>query len=226
MSKTTFGNICFYILSDNRSLRQSLLFLIESNLGERFSHHEKPFLFFSGDQKAARMDLYLVDGRCLNKNALNEQLISFERTLPAGDSSTRVILFNAPAKLASGELLSLPIVWGIFFQDDSKSAFLTGLCSIATGRKRLSLPQLQPVFEKPGAMDRMNEDAIWPLSPREYEIMGLVSSGRSNADISAELEISLHTVKTHLYNIYKKIDVPNRFQATLWALAHFSYLTR
>jgi LuxR family transcriptional regulator of csgAB operon len=45
----------------------------------------------------------------------------------------------------------------------------------------------------------------------------MVASGASNGEIADALNISYHTVKTHLNNIYKKIDTPNRFQAALWA---------
>jgi len=54
------------------------------------------------------------------------------------------------------------------------------------------------------------------LSIREIEILVLLSSGLQNEEIAQRLFISPNTVKTHLYNIFKKIDVPNRLQATLW----------
>jgi LuxR family transcriptional regulator of csgAB operon len=56
------------------------------------------------------------------------------------------------------------------------------------------------------------------LTPRETEILVLVSSGSKNEQIAEELHISPNTVKTHIYNIFKKIDVPNRLQAALWAV--------
>ena len=55
------------------------------------------------------------------------------------------------------------------------------------------------------------------LTRRESEILAHLAVGATNQEISDKLCISPHTVKTHLYNIYKKINVPNRLQAALWA---------
>ena len=55
------------------------------------------------------------------------------------------------------------------------------------------------------------------LTHREAEILTLLSIGSSNDDIADKLFISPNTVKTHLYRVFRKIKVPNRFQAALWA---------
>ncbi len=59
-----------------------------------------------------------------------------------------------------------------------------------------------------------------PLSEREVEILELVSQGKSNKEIAAELFISVNTVKVHLANIFTKIDVSSRTEATLYAIEH------
>jgi DNA-binding CsgD family transcriptional regulator len=50
------------------------------------------------------------------------------------------------------------------------------------------------------------------LSPREMEIIGLILEGKSNKEIEQALFISVHTVKNHVYNIYRKLGVRNRLQ--------------
>ena len=51
------------------------------------------------------------------------------------------------------------------------------------------------------------------LTPREQEVLQLVAAGRSNPEVATELFIALSTVKTHLKNIYGKLQVNNRVQA-------------
>ena len=68
-----------------------------------------------------------------------------------------------------------------------------------------------------GATDQAEES----LTTREKEVLGLMASGASNAEIARELFISMHTVRTHNYNIFKKIKVSNRVEASLWCSKYF-----
>ncbi len=58
------------------------------------------------------------------------------------------------------------------------------------------------------------------LTKREREILRLVSEGRSNAEIARTLWVTEQTVKFHLSNIYRKLGVSNRTQASRWAQLH------
>lgn len=60
--------------------------------------------------------------------------------------------------------------------------------------------------------------ALAPLTVRETEVLALLGTGRSNAQISAELFVSLHTVKTHVSRILTKTGCASRGEAA--ALAH------
>ena len=55
------------------------------------------------------------------------------------------------------------------------------------------------------------------LTPKETQILRLIAQGASNKTIAGKLTISPNTAKTHLYNIFRKINVKNRLQAALWA---------
>jgi DNA-binding NarL/FixJ family response regulator len=56
-----------------------------------------------------------------------------------------------------------------------------------------------------------------PLTNREREILLLVSEGRSNAQLARMLWVTEQTIKFHLSNIYRKLDVANRTEAARWA---------
>ena len=58
-----------------------------------------------------------------------------------------------------------------------------------------------------------------PLTSRELEILQLVASGSTNGEVARRLWVTEQTVKFHLRNIYRKLDVANRTQAS-----HFAYV--
>ncbi|TME74914.1 MAG: response regulator transcription factor [Chloroflexi bacterium] len=59
-------------------------------------------------------------------------------------------------------------------------------------------------------------DVYSDLTPREREVLRLVASGRANKEIGAQLGISERTVKTHISNIFSKLELTDRTQAALF----------
>jgi DNA-binding CsgD family transcriptional regulator len=86
---------------------------------------------------------------------------------------------------------------------------------------QLFKPQVQTVFiEKEVVLEPLsapivNETELQKLnlSTREYEVLQLLAQGYSNAEIAERLFVSLSTIKTHVSNLFVKMDVKSRTQA-------------
>jgi DNA-binding CsgD family transcriptional regulator len=74
--------------------------------------------------------------------------------------------------------------------------------------------------EKPGRTIRQAPERLLGLTPREIEILRLASEGHSNAQLAKHLWVTEQTIKFHLSNIYRKLDVANRTEASRWAHSH------
>lgn len=71
-----------------------------------------------------------------------------------------------------------------------------------------------------GTMTRRREgaDGEMPLTNRELQVLRHVALGLSNREIGRSLNISIETVKEHVQNILRKVDVADRTQAAVWAV--------
>jgi DNA-binding NarL/FixJ family response regulator len=80
------------------------------------------------------------------------------------------------------------------------------------GARLFRRPVAAQVFEtNTKAMDSLG------ISDREFEVLELLAAGRSNKEISSSLNVSPNTVKTHVANLYGKLEVKRRTEAVLRA---------
>ena len=70
------------------------------------------------------------------------------------------------------------------------------------------------------AVPRAVAEEIPELTRRELEILRLVAEGHSNTQLAKMLWVTEQTVKFHLSNVYRKLDVANRTEASRWAQLH------
>ena len=63
-------------------------------------------------------------------------------------------------------------------------------------------------------------DTAEGLTLREIEVLGMVATGLTDAEVAEQLVVSIRTVHAHLRSIYRKLDVHTRSAATRYALAH------
>lgn len=135
---------------------------------------------------------------------------------PSSDTSFHIVINTLKGE--EKELVYSHDVWkirGLFYADDSLETFGKGFTTILNDEvwvPRTVLMSWMSVADMT-KMARCRK----VLSSREMVILKQIVSGRSNKEISRELRISAHTVKAHLYNIFKKIEVSSRAEAARWA---------
>src|SRR5690606_39845901 len=61
------------------------------------------------------------------------------------------------------------------------------------------------------------------LSNREAEVAELVTKGLSNKEVANQLFVTEKTVKFHLTNIYKKMNLKSRAQLIVWCMPHYQF---
>lgn len=70
-----------------------------------------------------------------------------------------------------------------------------------------------PVVQSVGQLPKDELLEIYGISSREWEVLACLSKGLSNEEIAGQLFVSANTIKTHLGNLYSKLDVKRRTQA-------------
>jgi DNA-binding CsgD family transcriptional regulator len=130
----------------------------------------------------------------------------------------RVCLFNLnPFSGLEAQLLSKGIR-GYFYRDAPLQHLAKGIQAVFNGELWVSRKAMIELLTRRGR--DLPQSPPNTLSTREADILAQVVEGATNRTIAAALGLSPHTVKTHLYNIFKKINVRSRHQAALWAHRH------
>lgn len=166
-----------------------------------------------GEGKRPRLVLWDCKGK-----DLEGCLTDFESSSTNLTPEDLVAFFNLRRGRESEEEALAKGVWGFFYEQDSLEQFPKGINAIFNGEFWASRQTMTKcILQNKGISLTPSEKAKDHLTEREIMVLSLISIGASNDKIARELSISRHTVKTHIYNIFHKINVPNRLQAALWA---------
>ena len=164
-------------------------------------------------ENTGQINLVLWD--CFGKSAEN-CLVEYQANENRIFSQDFLALFNVSSGQGFEERIMDCGVHGFFYIYDSLEQMAKGIRAIFNGELWISRKIMA---------DSLKRNDRYPdarkihsmLTPREIEILTMIAAGATNVKIADKLFISPHTVKTHIYNIFKKINVPNRLQAAFWA---------
>ena len=101
---------------------------------------------------------------------------------------------------------------------DSESEILKNAINVICNGENYIQPELIPLLNSTMINKDMDREKIDSLTKREIEVVKAISAGLLNKEIAINLGISERTVKNHISNIFKKIDVADRTQAAVFAI--------
>lgn len=147
----------------------------------------------------------------LLKDTPPEQLLEAIRTVHRGDaviapSATRRLLEHMIPVLDSSAANSVASAASVAVTPPAVASELPKATFIPAEHA-----SLEPVQDYP------HRELIEQLSPREFEVLGLIARGLSNAEITRELVLSEATVKTHVSHVLAKLGARDRVQAVIMA---------
>lgn len=106
---------------------------------------------------------------------------------------------------------------GYVLKDSDSNLLKKAIYTVYEGEKFIQ-PSLTPVLNAGLASKVDVDEKLNELTRREIEVLKLIAEGLFNKEIASKLDISERTVKNHVSNIFKKIDVSDRTQAAVFAI--------
>ena len=162
--------------------------------------------------KICTPDVLLLDINMPRKNGL-EVL----QTLKSSKSKVKVLVLTVHNEV---EYLMKAVDIGVdgYILKDSESAELKkAIFSIVEGENYIQ-PSLIPSLNSKMIEKNRDEGKIESLTKRELEVLKLLAVGMYNKEVAEKLNISERTVKNHVSNIFKRIEVTDRTQAAVFAI--------
>jgi len=204
------------IVDDHAIFRQGLRALLDMEddftvIGEASRGDEAIALVADDPPDVILLDLHLPDGSGSD----------FCRQLLDVSPSSKVLILSAydddqeisAALIGGASGYVLKTVGGERLADNIRSVH-RGEVLLAPGVAAKVVRQLSRLREESGRQ----EEALDALTPREREVFFLASRGLKNSEIADELYLSEKTIKTHLRNIYNKLNLTSKADLRLFAV--------
>lgn len=106
---------------------------------------------------------------------------------------------------------------GYVLKDSDFDTLKKAIYSVYSGDTYIE-PSLMPLLNASLAERDVLKEKVSDLTKRELEVLKMIASGAFNKEIALTLNISERTVKNHVSNIFKKIEVSDRTQAAVFAI--------
>jgi DNA-binding NarL/FixJ family response regulator len=144
----------------------------------------------------------------------DHELIPKLRELKENTVCSFLVISNSQTKDSIQQLLAMGIK-GILTKNCSEEEIINGLRAVAQGNRFFCNNILELVVESPEEKDNCEPTN---LSPREYEVLELITQSKTTAQIAEELHLSVHTINSHRKNILRKLNLSSPAELIVYAL--------
>ena len=158
--------------------------------------------------------LFLVDYHTVDVNEVIAHLLEADQEV---ENEVLIAVFNVDSDDSLSKLAGLPMVNGGFQHDCPQALLSKGIKAMFDGELWFPRAVLQTYLMKSRTFNKTFSRSEVNLTDREVEVLKVMATGAKNSEIATSLNLSPHTIKTHIYNIFKKINASNRLQAVNWA---------
>ncbi|KZX01104.1 carnitine--CoA ligase [Pseudoalteromonas luteoviolacea] len=215
--------VSLFVLTHKETDTQDSEFVRFVKILEATSNHIKIDTRLPDSTTRDTHNLYLVD----ISHRECQDLLSAEVRLLA--SNQNVLLFNAESHLVNEQTALLANIKGVIYQNTSVENIFKGVQRVINGELWFCRTSISKAFnmlikQLPQTTYTLGQDVedteLELLTAREKSVIKLLANGAKNDDIADSLNISSHTVKTHIYSAFKKTNSRNRIELANWAQKH------
>ena len=208
------NSISVALIEDNRIVREGLAALLTQV-------SELKIVYSGSSADLAGLERVKPRVVLLDLGLENGDSLSAARRVGESLPGSRVVVMDLrPAREDIRDLVNAGVS-GFILKDATLDELVNTIRSVAAGAYVLPSMMTSSLFSQiatealasrgPGAVDAVR------MTPREREVIDLISEGLSNKSIAARLGISVHTVKSHIRNIMEKLALHTRLQLAAWA---------
>lgn len=216
LPRVAAARIRIALIEDNRLVRESLRALINQQVGLEVvlaqASDESP------PKSAEAPHVVLIDIGVQRSDSLRTAM----RIRGQYPEAKLIVMDLHPGRDDIVEYVNAGIA-GFIIKDASLEEFVATIRTVAGGESVLPLRLVNALFSQ------IARDAVTPqraelaesvrLTPREQQVITLISEGLSNKEIASRLQIAVHTVKSHVRNVMEKLTLHSRLQVAAYAHA-------
>ncbi len=171
----------------------------------------------NGEECLIKLEEFNPEVLLLDINMPEKNGIDVLKQMKADQSRIKVLILTVHNEL---EYLISAVDIGVdgYILKDSESSELKKAIRVVRDGESYIQPKLIPAMNNQLINRDADKDKIDSLTNRELEVLVQVANGMFNKEIATNLNISERTVKNHISNIFKKIDVSDRTQAAVFAI--------